>query len=140
MSGNPTSACHNALHHCNVYVKAVTNPMPCFANARCHQMPLPPGQNSRQRSSGRSRNCTAYGGLSPVRDSQTRRTVASKSRGKPNDPGIVCTKAIEDGASQPEYEQRLQHLAGLTLSELRQHFKSSPEDVSLSFLSWLASR
>ena len=42
--------------------------------------------------------------------------------------------------SDAGHEQLLRALDGYTISELRQHMSQHPDDISLGFLEWLATR
>ena len=50
--------------------------------------------------------------------------------------------ATDEGLSSSDthYEQLLQQLEQMSSSELRQYYKASPEEISWSFMTWLASR
>ena len=54
----------------------------------------------------------------------------------------VRATATDEGPSarSNRFEQLLQQLEQLTPSELRQYYKISPEEISWSFMTWLASR
>ena len=75
-------------------------------------------------------------GAARVGYSRTRRQQSAALSALPKS----ATTVRETNVGSESYEQRLHALSSFSVPELRQYIQQCPDDVSLDFLQWLASR